>query len=85
MALKQIDVAAEKLNLSPGMVGKLKSRQQEITVQFPVKMDNGEIKIFTGFRVQHNDIRGPYKGGIRYHPDVSLNEVRALAMWMTWK
>jgi len=85
MALEQVDIAAAKLNLSPGMVGKLKSRQQEIAVQFPVKMDSGEIKIFTGYRVQHNDIRGPYKGGIRYHPDVSLNEVRALAMWMTWK
>lgn len=85
MATHQVDIAASKLGLDSGMVGKLKSRQQEITVQFPVKMDNGEMKIFTGYRVQHNDIRGPYKGGIRYHPDVSLNEVRALAMWMTWK
>jgi len=85
MALEQEDIAAAKLNLPHGMVGKLKSRQQEIAVQFPVKMDDGEIRIFTGYRVQHNDIRGPYKGGIRYHPDVSLNEVRALAMWMTWK
>ena len=85
MALEQVDIAAAKLNLSPGMVGKLKSRQQEIAVQFPVKMDSGEIKIFTGYRVQHNDIRGPYKGGIRYHPDVSINEVWALALWMTWK
>ena len=85
MAMTQVDIAAAKLSLDEGIVGKLKSRQQEITVQFPVKMDNGEFKIFTGYRVQHNDIRGPYKGGIRYHPDVTLNEVRALAMWMTWK
>jgi len=85
MATHQVDIAASKLGLDSGMVRKLKSRQQEITVQFPVKMDNGEMRIFTGFRVQHNDIRGPYKGGIRYHQDVSLDEVRALAMWMTWK
>ncbi|RKX99632.1 MAG: glutamate dehydrogenase [Spirochaetes bacterium] len=85
VAEKQVDIAAEKMNLDPGMVAKLKSRQQEIIVQFPVKMDDGTIRIFTGYRVQHNDIRGPYKGGIRYHPDVSLDEVRALAMWMTWK
>lgn len=63
----------------------LSKPKRELQVSFPVKMDNGEVKIFTGYRVQHNDARGPYKGGIRYHPNVDLNEVRALAMWMTWK
>ena len=59
--------------------------QREFTCNFPVKMDDGHLRMFTGYRVQHNINRGPAKGGIRYHPDVSLNEVKALAMWMTWK
>jgi glutamate dehydrogenase (NAD(P)+) len=73
------------LNLREGIVRILKNPQRELTVNFPVKMDNGEFRVFTGYRVQHNDARGPFKGGIRYHWNVSLDEVRALAMWMTWK
>lgn len=85
MAKKQVDIAAKYLNLDPGAAEKLKSTKRELIVHFPVEMDKGTIKIFTGFRVQHNVARGPAKGGIRYHPDVDLDEVRALAMWMTWK
>src|SRR5690349_23795881 len=59
--------------------------QRELTVHFPVRMADGAVKVFTGYRVQHNTTRGPGKGGIRYHPSVSLHEVKALAMWMTWK
>ncbi|MGB9628698.1 MAG: Glu/Leu/Phe/Val family dehydrogenase [Thermodesulfobacteriota bacterium] len=85
MAKKQVDIASRYLNLEPGFVEKLKSTKRELIVHFPVKMDHGEVKIFTGYRVQHNVSRGPAKGGIRYHPDVDLDEVKALAMWMTWK
>ncbi len=85
MAKKQVDIAAKYLDLDPGSVEKLKSTKRELIVHFPVQMDKGTVKIFTGFRVQHNVARGPAKGGIRYHPDVDLDEVRALAMWMTWK
>ena len=63
----------------------LANPKRVLTVSLPVKMDNNEIKVFTGFRSQHNDARGPYKGGIRYHPQVSIDEVKALSMWMTWK
>jgi len=85
VAMKQVDIAAEKLKLDPGLVEKTKHTKRELIVHFPVKMDDGNVKIFTGYRVQHNVTRGPGKGGIRYHPDVDLDEVRALAMWMTWK
>ena len=85
VAMKQVDIAAEKLKLDPGLVEKTKHTKRELIVHFPVKMDDGSVKIFTGYRVQHNVTRGPGKGGIRYHPDVDLDEVRALAMWMTWK
>ena len=85
MARKQVDIASKYLNLDPGFVEKLKVTKRELIVHFPVKMDNGNIRIFTGYRVQHNVSRGPAKGGIRYHPDVDLDDVRALAMWMTWK
>ncbi len=85
VAMKQVDIAAEKLNLDPGLCEKIKQTKRELIVHFPVKMDDGSVKIFTGYRVQHNLTRGPGKGGIRYHPDVDLDEVRALAMWMTWK
>lgn len=81
----QFDIAAEMLGLDPGLRRILRLPQRELTVNFPVKMDNGDIEVFTGFRVQHNITRGPAKGGIRYHPGVTLDEVRALAMWMTWK
>jgi glutamate dehydrogenase (NAD(P)+) len=85
MAQRQFDIAADRLGLDEGLRGVLRNTTRELTVTFPVKMDTGEIHMFTGHRVQHNLGRGPAKGGIRYHPDVSLDEVRALAMWMTWK
>jgi glutamate dehydrogenase (NAD(P)+) len=85
MAKRQIDIAAKYLNLESGFVEKMKNTKRELIVHFPVKMDDGSVKIFTGYRVQHDVSRGPAKGGIRYHPDVDLDEVRALAMWMTWK
>jgi glutamate dehydrogenase (NAD(P)+) len=85
MALQQLYRAAEYLNLDDGLRTVLGSMKRELQVQFPVHMDDGSIRVFTGYRVQHNLSRGPAKGGIRYHPDVSLDEVRALAMWMTWK
>ncbi|MBP1713820.1 MAG: Glutamate dehydrogenase/leucine dehydrogenase, partial [Deltaproteobacteria bacterium] len=85
IALRQVDKAVAHLNLDPGIIAKIKSTRRELIVNFPVKMDDGSIKIFTGYRIQHNTTRGPAKGGIRYHPDVDLDEVKALAMWMTWK
>src|SRR2546421_9729804 len=84
-ALNQLEIAAERLGLDPGLHEVLKHPQREMTVNFPVKMDDGTTRIFTGYRVQHNLARGPCKGGIRYSPKTDLDEVRALAMWMTWK
>jgi glutamate dehydrogenase (NAD(P)+) len=81
----RFDFAARKLNLEEGLWKLLRTPAREIIVHFPVTMDNGSIDMFTGFRVQHSIARGPGKGGIRYSPDVSLDEVRALASWMTWK
>jgi glutamate dehydrogenase (NAD(P)+) len=81
----RFEFAARKLNLDPGLWKVLSSPFREIIVHFPVAMDNGNIEMFTGFRVQHSMARGPAKGGIRYAPDVTLDEVRALASWMTWK
>ena len=85
VAQRQFDLAAERLNLDEGMRRVLREPRRELTVHFPVKMDDGTVQVFTGFRVQHNLGRGPAKGGIRYHQDVSIDEVKALAMWMTWK
>jgi len=85
MALRQFDNAIKYLELKRGIIEYLRYPKRELTVNFPVKMDNGSVKIFTGYRVHHNTVLGPTKGGIRYHPDVTLDEVRALAMWMTWK
>ncbi len=85
MALVQLRTAASYLNLDDSIVEILSRPKRELQVSFPVRMDDGKIKVFTGYRVQHNDSRGPFKGGIRYHPLVDINEVRALAMWMTWK
>ena len=85
IALEQLDIAAEKLNLDIGIHEMLKHPKRSLIVSIIIKMDNGETGAFTGCRVQHNDARGPFKGGIRYHPNVSLGEVTALAMWMTWK
>ncbi len=81
----RFDFAARKLNLDEGLWRVLRYPSREIIVHFPVSMDDGRIEVFTGFRVQHSQARGPGKGGIRYTPDVSLDEVRALASWMTWK
>jgi glutamate dehydrogenase (NAD(P)+) len=85
MAVEQFEAAAEILNLSEDMREVLRLPKRELTVNFPVRLDNGRIKTYTGYRVQHNVNRGPAKGGIRYGPDVTLDEVKALAMWMTWK
>jgi glutamate dehydrogenase (NAD(P)+) len=81
----RFDFAARKLNLEEGLWKMLRTPGRELIVHFPVSMDNGHMEMFTGFRVQHSIARGPGKGGIRYAPDVSLDEVRALASWMTWK
>jgi len=85
VAQRQFDLAADRLNLDPGLRRVLREPRRELTVHFPVKMDDGSVQVFTGYRVQHNLGRGPAKGGIRYHQDVTLDEVKALAMWMTWK
>ncbi|TLX82656.1 MAG: Glu/Leu/Phe/Val dehydrogenase [Thaumarchaeota archaeon] len=84
-ALKQLDDAAKILKLDSGIHEMLAMPKKVLTVAIPVKMDNGKIRVFTGYRSQHNDFRGPHKGGIRYHPGVTLEEVKALSMWMTWK
>ena len=84
-AQHQFDQAASILGLDEGLRQVLREVRRELTVNFPVRMDDGSIRIFTGYRVQHNLTRGPAKGGIRYHPQVSLDEVKALAMWMSWK
>jgi len=84
-ALEQLKIAAEHLKLEPWIHEILSSPRRILTVYLPVKMDDGSMKVFTGFRVQYNDARGPSKGGIRYHPNVTLDEVKALACWMTWK
>jgi len=81
----RFELAAQKLNLDPGLWKILSQPQREITVHIPVQMDDGRMELFTGYRVQHSMARGPAKGGIRYAPEVNLDEVRALAAWMTWK
>jgi len=83
--LKQFDSAARYLDLNPGVAEILRHPKREVTVHFPVKMDDGSLRVFTGYRVQHSTHLGPSKGGIRYHPDVTLDEIRSLAMLMTWK
>lgn len=84
-AQNQLNIAADYLNLEPGLRKVLLSCKRELTVNFPVQMDDGNVEVYTGYRIQHSTARGPAKGGIRYHAQVSLDEVRALAMWMTWK
>jgi glutamate dehydrogenase (NAD(P)+) len=81
----QFDIAAEYLKLDQGLRQVLRTPRRILEVSIPTKMDNGQVKVFTGFRVQHNVARGPAKGGLRYHPGVTLDEVKALAAWMTWK
>jgi glutamate dehydrogenase (NAD(P)+) len=85
LAIKQFDIAASKLNLDPNVATRLRRPDRAMIVSVPTRMDDGRVHVFTGYRVQHNDVLGPFKGGIRYHPEVSLGEVSALAMWMTWK
>jgi glutamate dehydrogenase (NAD(P)+) len=85
IAMQQFDTAAQKLKLEEGMRQVLRSPRRALSLHLPIKMDDGSIKVFEGFRVQHNNSRGPCKGGIRYHPNVSFDEVQALASWMTWK
>src|SRR3990170_4588191 len=85
VAQTQFDSAADQLSLDPGLRKVLRVPQRELTVNFPVTMDDGHVEVFTGYRIQHNVSRGPAKGGIRYHQDVTRDEVAALAMWMTWK
>jgi glutamate dehydrogenase/leucine dehydrogenase len=85
IAVRQFDAAAEKLKLDPGLRDVLRSPRRALSLSLPIKMDDGSIRVFQGFRVQHNNARGPCKGGIRYHPNVSFDEVQALASWMTWK
>jgi glutamate dehydrogenase (NAD(P)+) len=85
VAQSQFDLAADRLDLSQGLRKVLREPKRSLTVHFPVKMDDGSVEVFTGYRVQHNLSRGPAKGGVRYHQNVTLDEVMALAMWMTWK
>jgi glutamate dehydrogenase/leucine dehydrogenase len=85
IAMRQFDTAAEKFGLEPGLREVLRRPRRALSLSLPVKMDDGSICVFEGFRVQHNTGRGPCKGGIRYHPNVSFDEVKALASWMTWK
>ncbi len=85
MVTRQFGTAADRMGLDPAVRKILAATTNEVIVHFPVKKEDGQIEMFTGYRVQHNDVLGPYKGGLRYHPAVDLDEVRALATWMTWK
>jgi glutamate dehydrogenase (NAD(P)+) len=85
LAVAQFDQAAEAMELDYNLRERLKLPQRSLIVSVPVRMDDGRVEVYTGYRVQHDTSRGPTKGGIRYHPDVNLGEVAALAMWMTWK
>ncbi len=85
VAQRQFDIAADRLDLDPALRAVLREAERELVVTFPVHMDDGSVQLFTGYRVQHNLGRGPAKGGLRYHPNVSPSVIRALAMWMTWK
>ena len=85
LAVAQFNEAAEAMRLDPNLRERLKLPQRSLIVSIPVKMDDGHVEVFTGYRVQHDTARGPSKGGIRYHPEVNLGEVAALSMWMTWK
>lgn len=85
MAVRQFEIAAKRLDLDRDVIARLRNPDRAYIVSVPTRLDDGTVHVFTGYRVQHNDILGPFKGGIRYHPDVNLGEVSALAMWMTWK
>ena len=85
MAQSQFNHVAEQLDLDPQVAEMLRWPTREFKFQIPVRMDDGIIRVFFGYRVQHSDVRGPSKGGIRFHPSETMDTVRALAMWMTWK
>src|SRR5438046_8762975 len=85
MALEQFQRAADIMKLDPNVQEILRKPRRILSVNFPVKMDDGRILLYQGFRSQHNNALGPYKGGIRFHPNVTIDEVKALSMWMTWK
>jgi glutamate dehydrogenase (NAD(P)+) len=85
MAIQQFNVAADRLGVDRNVAARLRRPDRALIVSVPTRMDDGRVHVFTGYRVQHNDVLGPFKGGIRYHPSVGLGEVSALAMWMTWK
>ena len=85
VAQQQFDLAAKRLGLDSGIAAVLREPRRQLTVHFPVRMDDGSTRVFEGHRVQHNLGRGPAKGGIRFHEDVNIDEVKALAMWMSWK
>ena len=85
LAVDQFDHAADCMNLDQNLRQQLKSPERSLIVSLPIKLDNGEVRVYTGYRVQHDSTRGPTKGGIRFHQDVNLGEVSALSMWMTWK
>src|SRR5690606_35103619 len=83
--MQQFNKTADLIDLNPNIRRILSITNNEIIVHFPVKMDDGQVEIITGYRVQHNNALGPYKGGLRYHPTVDVDAAKALAMWMTWK
>jgi glutamate dehydrogenase (NAD(P)+) len=85
MAVQQFDMAAARIGLDANVAVRLRRPDRALIISVPTRMDDGRVHVFTGYRVQHNDVLGPFKGGIRYHPEVNLGEVSALAMWMTWK
>src|SRR5437867_13042553 len=85
MALEQFQKAADIMKLDPNVQEILRKPRRILSINFPVKMDDGRILLYQGFRSQHNNALGPYKGGIRFHPNVTIDEVKALSMWMTWK
>ena len=85
IAQMQFDMAAEFLKIDAGLRQILRTPKRVMEVSIPIKLDNGQVKVFAGYRVQHNMARGPAKGGVRYHPNLTLDEVKALASWMTWK
>ena len=84
-AQKQLEIAAAHVDISPDLLKRLQTPDNVIEVSMPILMDDGRTETFQGYRVQHNNIRGPYKGGLRYHPNVDMDEVKALAFWMTMK
>lgn len=85
IARKQVKTACDRLNADPAVYEILKNPMRALEVSFPVKLDDGTVKTFTGYRAQHNNAVGPYKGGVRFHPNVNFDEVKALSIWMTIK